>query len=478
MPFKVVSGAGVGAAAVVVGLSLAGPQALGVANADTSAADSTSVSAGLADPSVVSGQTRPPARPAASRAGRGVKPSESVVSGVRPLASADVTSARVARGLASVKDPAAEPSRQRPAASSKYAPSASTGLRAVGAAVAEPSDGGQAETDVLLDAPEATAVPLAAVGAADGAAEPGRAERGAAVRGLSDHGYTALQAQAVASRYMFFDGASNWLNSLPASPVTDFLQGALVLMRRTFLPYREVVAVGEGVDPYDLPTAPPANFDTGKYTWYATRDNGADLYPVSLQPILRAGFGAPLLDGLAREDYSKDGVRGFIINNSKNAIVIEIDNVESGYIDTQAVLVPGARVAFLLNTRNDFFSPSVFFNSIDLYNWDGEGKPIDSRRPKRWTELTLRDPFVGYPETRFYPDGVRPYSNQRSYSEGESHSELWGQTDIWVKREYLPPQGWVPELSKEFQDRYPNSYDIDKTRDWPIFTIVVNNLFW
>ena len=50
MSFKVVSGAGVGAAAVVVGLSLAGPQALGVANADTSAADSTSVSAGRQTP--------------------------------------------------------------------------------------------------------------------------------------------------------------------------------------------------------------------------------------------------------------------------------------------------------------------------------------------------------------------------------------------------------------------------------------------
>jgi hypothetical protein len=245
------------------------------------------------------------------------------------------------------------------------------------------------------------------------------------------------------------------------------------------------VPVGEGVDPYDLPTAPPANFDTGKYTWYATRDLpvvGLEK-KVSLQPILRAGFGAPLLDGKAREDYSNDGVRGFIINNSKNAIVIEIDNVEDGYIDTQAVLVPGARVAFLLNTRNDRseYLPSALFNRIYFYNWNGKGKPIrygPGEGQKRFTELTLRDPFVGYPETRFYPDGVRPYSNQRSYSEGESHSELWGQTDIWVKREYLPPQGWVPELSKEYQDRYPNSYDIDKTRDWPIFTIVVNNLFW
>jgi len=94
MPFKVVSGAGVGAAAVVVGLSLAGPQALGVANADTAEADSTSASAGPADPSAASGNEGSPSRAAAGRGGRGVKPSESVVSGVRPGASADVTSVR------------------------------------------------------------------------------------------------------------------------------------------------------------------------------------------------------------------------------------------------------------------------------------------------------------------------------------------------------------------------------------------------
>ena len=75
------SGVRAGAAAFVLGLSLAGPQALGVANADTSAADSTSVSAGAAEPSAVSGDESSPSRAAVGRGGRGVKPSDSVISG-------------------------------------------------------------------------------------------------------------------------------------------------------------------------------------------------------------------------------------------------------------------------------------------------------------------------------------------------------------------------------------------------------------
>jgi len=259
MPFKVVSGAGVGAAAVIAGLSLAGPQALGVANADTAAADSTSVSAGPADPSAVSGQTSSRARPAASRAGRGVKPSESVVSRVEALPSADVTSARVDRGLTVLRDQAVTPARHRPAASSNRVQSATSRLSVFGAAVAEPSDGGQAEADVLLDAPEATAVPLTVVGAADGAAEPGRAMRGAATRVRPDTRFAAkpslgvpvavlldqqvVRAQASVRQYL--DVADQWLAGLPANPVTDFLSGALLLVRRNLFPEVAITSGGE-----------------------------------------------------------------------------------------------------------------------------------------------------------------------------------------------------------------------------------------
>ena len=89
----VTSGVRVGAAAFVVGVSLAGPQALGVASADTAATDSASVSAEPAEPGAVSGDEGSPSRSGAGRGGRGVEPSESTVSRVGPRASADATSA-------------------------------------------------------------------------------------------------------------------------------------------------------------------------------------------------------------------------------------------------------------------------------------------------------------------------------------------------------------------------------------------------
>ena len=171
------SGVRVGAAAFVVGLSLAGPQALGVANADTSAADSTSVSAGPTEPSVVTGQTSSLARPAASRGGRGVKPSESVVSGVRPRASADVTSVR--------QIPAGEAARRSVRGSVSVRPVAAVADRRNSVAVTPPGFGGSVPLvpDVVSGVSEvAVAVPSAAAVVADPARMPARAPREAAVR--------------------------------------------------------------------------------------------------------------------------------------------------------------------------------------------------------------------------------------------------------------------------------------------------------
>ena len=251
MPFKVVSGAGVGAAAVVVGLSLAGPQALGVANADTAATDSTSVSAGPADPSAVS------ARSAVGRGGRGVKPSGSTGSRVRPRASADVTSAQ--------QTPVVEAARRSVRGSVPSVPNVVSGV------------------------PElAVAVPSAAAVVADPARVAARAQRGAATRaavagaGVSatvpdglqnvveyvsgnildslhkstarvvttataaavvvagpsspapvESGETTVFGKINAAINGVFDSVTNVINALPLGVFGDFLTGALQLVRRS-----------------------------------------------------------------------------------------------------------------------------------------------------------------------------------------------------------------------------------------------------
>jgi hypothetical protein len=338
--------------------------------------------------------------------------------------------------LASVKDPAAEPSRQRPAASSKWAPSASTGLGVVGAAVAEPSDGGQAETDVLLDAPEATAVPLAAVGAADGAAEPGRAMRGAAIRGLGDRTPGSFGSQTVESLYNMFDSASNWLNTLPASPLTDFLQGALLLARPTILPDGDGVSLGQ----YSLPTEPARDFNTGDKLWY------------QYTPTLQGTAGAPMQAGGGT--VGVDGVQGRILNNTPYAIVVRSSRFGG---TLQAVLLPGDRMPYQLKSEG----------TLEFYRYDGSATPEPQ---KKLYGLGLSDPFIGYPSASFQIPGSTVGS--RYYSEGESHYEIWGDTTFWVKREN---DGWKINASQAFLDRYPDP-NTWATSDWAIFTIHIDSL--
>jgi hypothetical protein len=474
MPFKVVSGAGVGAAAVVVGLSLAGPQALGVASADSAATDSTSVSAGPAEPSAVSGNESSPSRPVAGRGGRGVKSSGSTVSRVGPRASVDVTSARVARGSASVKDPAVTSSRQRPSASSTRAQSAASG-QSFNPAAAESIEVGQAEADVLLDAPEVTAVPLAVLGAADGAVEPARAQRGAAVRVRAGTPIDSSQ-EALVVLHNLFDTARTWVETLPGGPVTDFLAGALLLTRRTLFPNGDAV----GNVTANLPTEPPPGFDTGTNMWYQST------------PTLRGTAGAPLLGSYWQTGhpfrYQDDGVQGMITNKTNEPIVVRASQScgFSRFCTTedkrppQAILLPNDWMPYQLDE-----SGYLSFFAYDGYSAipDPTGKSV--------AEIYFRDPFLLFeqPSAQFFVqlDGPRNWAEtgpmyfidkdrpvwtggRRYYDESEAHVESYGGFSFWVRREH---DGWYVRTSQAYLDRYGNP-NVPETRDWAIFNINVN----
>ena len=225
------SGVRIGAAAVVVGLSLAGPQALGVASADTAAADSKSVSAEPAEPGAVSGDEGSPARSAAGRGGRGVKPFESTVSRVGPRASADATSAR--------QTPVVEAVRRSVRGSVSARPVAAVADRRKSVAVTPSGFGAPVLSvpsvpDVVSGVPEvAVAVPSAAAVVADAARVPGRAERGAAVRVAVQPATPPVMQALNTAITNLFDSTATWLSDLPASPARDLISGALLLVRRT-----------------------------------------------------------------------------------------------------------------------------------------------------------------------------------------------------------------------------------------------------
>ena len=195
----------VGAAAVMLGVSLAGPQATGVAAADNAEADNPAVTAG---PATHTG--RDGARHADRTAGH---PGSSSTPAGPPGAAAR---ARVRVDPAAAQTPTPEPDNTSPVASHTAAPMP----------------------------PAAASGPAAAVSSAVSNAAPvpaARRTRPAAV-GVT-HQVSASQIAAAPSPVAtmsvavtaFFDSASHWLSTLPGGPLTDFLQGALLLVRRTFL---------------------------------------------------------------------------------------------------------------------------------------------------------------------------------------------------------------------------------------------------
>jgi len=431
MSLKVVSGAGVGAAAVVVGLWLAGPQALGVANADTAATDSMSVSAGPADPSVVTGQTSSLARPAASRAGRGVKPSDSVISGVRPRASADVTSVR--------QIPAGEAVRGSVRASVSVKPAAAV--------------------------PEvAVAVPSAAAVVADPVRVPAREQRGAAVREVES---LDASQEALVALQNFFDTSSDWVETLPAGPLTDFLSGALLSTRSALFPD----GAGFGASSGGVEGATVCGERGCRYVsavsaqmqgqgWYHNA-SGYQLDTGQPRPTILGTSGAPIISKWIGE-YSDDGVQGMITNKTADPIVVMVGTgygVSDKY--PKAILLPNDWMPYQLNVEGNIY----------IYSYSGDASPDPYPYSSAYVTVTLRDTFIGRPEVSFQgPSGY--FRAPRSFSEGDVRTYTDTGFDLWVRREH---DGWYVRTSQEYVDLFGNPNQ-PETSDWAIFNINVLKL--
>jgi len=197
------TGARVSAAAVVLGLSLAGPQAAGTATAEPSSSDGSSASAGA--PSAGSGRTtttkQPSSRNAKTSAG------SDRASGVQ---SGTPSSSRVSSSSAFPRPdrPLPKPPVVDPAQGAVNSPAA--------AVAAQPTASRLASRNVR----------------AVGRQVPGRLA-----------GVAPVMNPVVGT---FFDSAASWLSGLPSNPVNDFLQGALLLVRRTLFPGLTPVNPGPG----------------------------------------------------------------------------------------------------------------------------------------------------------------------------------------------------------------------------------------
>ncbi len=233
-------GARAGVAAFALGLSLAGPQAVGVAVADIPDGDTASASS-PSDSSSNAGHR-------GSRAPRATQPAESGNTAPRrgtaatpadPVDDAAVAAAveaTVPKSGSAVDDapPTPEPARDStPAAAPQH-----TSVPPAAATLSVPrSNLTPAADPVAGNSLPALSTPAAAAATPAGPAVPRPAAAAVTTTSTTVSPPPALAkpaamiGQAVTS---FFDTAANWLTSLPNGPLSNLLEGALLMVRRTF----------------------------------------------------------------------------------------------------------------------------------------------------------------------------------------------------------------------------------------------------
>ena len=215
------SGARAGAAAFAVGLALSSAPGAGIAAAAPSEDDTSSASApksgGPANPTRASGSGDAEQSPAPGRRAtrRGLSPATD------PAASAEPISARRARPADS--DPTPKPA------------TVGSQLQQVSpAAASSPVGPGNLPSVFTPSLPALT--PAAAVASALPARTPARAVRATRTARAATVRPAADPALAMGTMLAgFLTSSTNWVSGLPANPVSDLLEGALLLVRRTLI---------------------------------------------------------------------------------------------------------------------------------------------------------------------------------------------------------------------------------------------------
>lgn len=197
------SGVRVSAAAVVLGLSLAGPQAAGTANAAPTSSEESSVSAGSAG----SGRAAPANRSTVRERSRSKNSGGSQdPADAKSIPSKDADNGDRRSPLSGI--PRGDRDNPGPSNVTNPAPAFVSAASVWAAQSANAHSAAQPRT--------------ARSGRGPGAQVPVRLA-----------GMTPVVSPAIST---LFDSTANWLSGLPSSPVADFLQGALLLVRRTLFP--------------------------------------------------------------------------------------------------------------------------------------------------------------------------------------------------------------------------------------------------
>ena len=379
-----------GAAALALGLSLAGSQAVAAA-AETPDQDAGPVST-TPGTSAASG-SQSGAGPVKSRASRPSDDGTKRPAGQRPhpaaAQTAPVPAAEADPRPAATTTGAERPARVRrdddllhagsaPTTAPATAPNTSPGM-AAGPSVATP---GPASTTGPTVAGPSTSV---AVSAGERALNPVWASGPVA-------GPVAAAGAAIGR---FFDSAATWMSQLPRNPVTEFLQGALLLVRRSLLGF--VAAIGSSAAGGQTSAAAPYLTDAElndylltlawqrygsmfgqtvpEYDYVYKWLDGA-LVPVAL-PSERPGDTSDTnnqVDGVDEADFVEtDGDYIYVARNGALSIVgadsqLASQTPLSGYVVGQ--FLSGDRLTVITQSGGGWYGPMVRMAYGPWWDWD------------------------------------------------------------------------------------------------------------
>lgn len=245
-------GVRVGAAAFVLGLSVAGPQALGVANADTGGGDSTTASSAPASSGgAATTDSKRTVRTRQRRADAGVR--QTTASGgaaqspilASPTAADAVPRSAAAAAAATPRRAAASRSANRAQTAGARVPQQSVPSAAAATPAAPVASRASAVTKALVSGVQPLVVSASAAtpavsiqslvsGVQQSEGTPVDDSGRSNSRGSLKLTLGVVDEQIDSAIYGVLDAISNCLSRFPPNPITDFLQGALLLVRRTF----------------------------------------------------------------------------------------------------------------------------------------------------------------------------------------------------------------------------------------------------
>jgi hypothetical protein len=266
----------------------------------------------------------------------------------------------------------------------------------------------------------------------------------------------------------FLTGAANWLAQLPANPITDLLQGALYLVRRTFFPASVGVVTAPIVVPiyptklYDGPNeklgiyigfgsdAKPALFEldtggAGIYGAYASNEptrsgwwgDGVVVTPESVTVKYDSGNEYQGFAATAQVSFFADGGTTPLLSTAR-VIVGQMDSIQNGgkTLWTPDGLPPDVSTPPIDQAfYGDFglaqqYSPKAISNVLAQLVYTNGVLPgyrlhVDTEAKTAWLQIGLTNADLQDPSVAYFPEVLdpsapssarNPYSHLRYYS--------------------------------------------------------------